>query len=109
MPSSAVAEAVLSVSRPSVPSVSRPVPSVHADQLSSTPIPLLARIPDVESMGGSAAEANGVDWVALGRTSAAAGMAVAKAGTATGLAASRAGTSVSRFFRNGGLAIARSF
>jgi beta-lactamase regulating signal transducer with metallopeptidase domain len=109
MPSSAVPEAVLSVSRPSVPSVSRPVPSVHADQLSSTPIPLLARIPDVESMGGSEAEANGVDWVALGRTSAAAGMAVAKAGTATGLAASRAGTSVSRFFKNGGLAIARSF
>lgn len=109
MPPSAVHAAVLSVSGPSVPPVTRPVASVHADRLSSTPIPLVVRIPDVESIGAGGAEADGVDWVALGRTSAAAGMAVARAGTATGLSASRAGTSVSRFFKNGGLAIARSF
>lgn len=97
--SGAVHEAVLHVSRP----------TEHFDHLSSTSIPLLARIPDVKSMGRSEPEADAVDWIALGRTSAAAGMAVAKAGTATGLAASRAGTSVSRFFKSSGLAIARSF
>lgn len=97
--SGAVHDAVLPVSRS----------TELSEHLSSTSISLLARIPDVESMGGTKAEADGLDWVALGRTSAAAGIAVARAGTATGLAASRAGTSVSRFFKSGGLAIARSF
>jgi hypothetical protein len=109
MPSSAVQEAVSHVSRPGVPSVTRPSPAILSDHLSSRSIALLVRIPDVESIGGSAAEAEGIDWAALGRTSAAAGIAIAKAGTASGLAASRASTSVSRFFKNGGIAIARSF
>jgi len=89
--------------------MTRPGSTVPSDHLSSSSIPLLMPIPDVESLRGSGAEAEGVDWAALGRTSAAAGIAVAKAGTATGLAASRASTSVSRFFKNGGIAIARSF
>jgi beta-lactamase regulating signal transducer with metallopeptidase domain len=99
MPSSTVHEAVSHVSRP----------GVLSDHLSSTSIPLLVRVPEVESTGASGADAEPDDWAALARSSAAAGTAVAKAGTATGLAASRAGTSVSRFFKNGGLAIARSF
>jgi predicted transcriptional regulator len=95
-------------SRPSMSSVTRPSPTAPSDHLSSRAIPLLVRIPDVESRGGSGPEADGIDWAALGRASAAAGIAVAKAGAATGLAASRASSSVSRFFKNGGIAIARS-
>jgi bla regulator protein blaR1 len=109
MPSGAVHEAVSTGNRPSMPSVTRPSPTVPSDHLSSRSIPLLVRTPDVESLRGSGAEADGLDWAALGRTSAAVGIAVAKAGTATGLAASRASTSVSRFFKNGGIALARSF
>jgi bla regulator protein blaR1 len=109
MPSSAVHGAVSLGSRPIVPSVTRPTPTVASDHLSSRSIPWVVRIPNVESINASGAEADGVDWAALGRTSAAVGIAVAKAGTATGLAASRASTSVSRFFKNGGIALARSF
>jgi BlaR1 peptidase M56 len=82
-------------------------PVVATAHLGSTAIPFIARIPKIEAT--AATEADGVDWAALGRPPAAIGTAVARAGTATGLAASRAGTSVSRFFKNGGLAFARSF
>lgn len=109
MPSSSVHEPVSHVSRPSAPIVIRPIPDVLSDHLSSKAIALFVRIPDVASMSGSGAEPDSVDWTALGRTSAAAGIAVAKTGAATGLAASRASTAVSRFFKNGGIAIARSF
>lgn len=109
MPFTGVHEAVSIGSHAGMPSMTRPGSTVPSDHLSSSSIPLLMPIPDVESLRGSGAEAEGVDWAALGRTSAAAGIAVAKAGTATGLAASRASTSVSRFFKNGGIAIARSF
>ena len=87
------------------PEVTAPV--VASAHLGSTSIPFLARVPTVEST--PTAEAGGVDWAALGRPPTVAGEAVARASTATGLAASKAGTSVSRFFKNGGLAIARSF
>src|SRR5262245_5720061 len=84
-----------------------PAPVVAAARLGSTSIPFVARVPKLEST--STPEQDGVDWAAMGRPPAAAGVAVARAGTATGIAASRAGTSMSRFFKNGGLAIARSF
>ena len=83
------------------------VPLLPAAHLGSTSIPFIARVPKIEAT--AATEADGVDWAALGRPPAAVGTAVARVGTATGLAASRAGTSVSRFFKNGGLAFARSF
>ena len=84
------------------------VPLLPAVHLGSTSIPFIAAgVPKIEST--ATAEPEGVDWAALGRPTAAIGIAVARAGTATGLAASRAGTSVSRFFRNGGVAFARSF
>lgn len=83
------------------------VPILAAAHLGSISIPLIARVPKIEAP--AAPEADGVDWAALARPPAAVGTAVARAGTATGLAASRAGTSVSRFFKNGGLAFARSF
>jgi hypothetical protein len=76
--SSAVHDVVWQVSRP----------GVLSDHLSSTAIPLLVRIPNVESMAGSEAEAGGVDWAALGRRAAVAATAVPKAGSATGLSAS---------------------
>jgi beta-lactamase regulating signal transducer with metallopeptidase domain len=87
------------------PEVTAPV--VASAHLGSTSIPFLARVPQVEST--PTAEVGGVDWAALGRPPTVAGVAVARAGTATGLAASKASMSVSRFFKNGGLAIARSF
>jgi bla regulator protein blaR1 len=84
------------------------VPLLPAVHLGSTSIPFIAAgVPKIEST--ATPEPEGVDWAALGRPTAAIGIAVARAGTATGLAASRAGTSVSRFFRNGGVAFARSF
>ena len=83
------------------------VPILPAAHLGSKSIPFIARVPKIEAT--AATEADGVDWAALGRSSAVVGTAVARAGTATGLAASRAGTSVSRFFKNGGLVFARSF
>jgi beta-lactamase regulating signal transducer with metallopeptidase domain len=83
------------------------VPLLPAVHLGSTTIPFIAGVPQIEAT--ATAEPEGFDWAALGRPSAAIGIAVARASTATGLAASRAGTSVSRFFRNGGVAFARSF
>jgi hypothetical protein len=83
------------------------VPVLAAAHLRSRSIPFIAHVPKVETT--ATAEPEGVDWAAWGRPPAAAGLAVARAGTVTGLAASKAGTSVSRFFKNGGLAIARSF
>jgi beta-lactamase regulating signal transducer with metallopeptidase domain len=91
------------------------MPSGAAEHLASTSIPFLVRVPVTQpaavpvTQPAAPREADGIDWSALGRTSAAAGIAVGKAGTATGLAASRAGTSVGRFFKSGGLAFARSF
>lgn len=82
------------------------VPPLAAAHLGSISIPFIG-VPKIEAT--AATEADGVDWAALGRPPVAVGTAVARAGTATGLAASRAGTSVSRFFKNGGLAFARSF
>jgi beta-lactamase regulating signal transducer with metallopeptidase domain len=87
------------------PEVTAPV--VASAHLASTSIPFIARVPQVES--APTAEAGGVDWAALGRPPTVAGLAIARAGTATGVAASKAGTAVSRFFKNGGLAFARSF
>jgi hypothetical protein len=87
------------------PEVTAPV--VASAHLSSTTIPFLARVPQVEFTPTT--ETGGVDWAALGRPPTVAGLAIARAGTATGVAASKAGTAVSRFFKNGGLAFARSF
>jgi len=99
----------IAASHPTVISVTASVntPSAAPEHLGSTSISFVARVPSVHS--SAAHEADGVDWGAFGRRPAAAGTSVAKAGTATGVAASRAGTSVGRFFKNGGLAIARSF
>jgi hypothetical protein len=83
------------------------VPVMAPAHLRSTSIPFLARVPTVAAR--PTADAEGIDWAAWGRPPAVAGVAVARASTATGWAASKAGTSVSRFFKNGGLAIARSF
>ena len=65
---------------------------------------MLVTLPRVEP--GQEQEQSDVNRLSLGDRTVAMGIAAA---TSTGMTASRAGTSIGRFFKNGGLAIAKSF
>jgi len=87
--------------------IPEPVQQVASAELTSRPIAVLVALPLVEPRGEQ--ERSDVNWSSLGDRTAAMGIAAAQAATSAGVTASRAGTSVGRFFKNRGLAIAKSF